>query len=34
VTGYFTALDPKAGGITGTGNSPGPLAQVKTRLVF
>ena len=34
VTGYFTALDPKAGGVTGTGNSPGPLAIVKTRLVY
>ena len=34
VTGYFTALDPKAGGVTGTGTSPGPLALVKTRLVF
>jgi Flp pilus assembly protein TadG len=34
VTGYFTALDPKAGGVTGTGTAPGPLALVKTRLVF
>jgi hypothetical protein len=34
VTGYFTALDPKAGGIVGTGTAPGPLALVKTRLVF
>lgn len=34
VTGYFTALDPLAGGVTGTGNAPGPLALVKTRLVF
>jgi Flp pilus assembly protein TadG len=34
VTGYFTALDPKSGGVTGTGTSPGPLALVKTRLVF
>jgi hypothetical protein len=34
VTGYFRALDPNAGGVTGTGNAPGPLALVKTRLVF
>ncbi|HEV8445313.1 MAG TPA: pilus assembly protein TadG-related protein [Gemmatimonadaceae bacterium] len=34
VVGYFTTADPKAGGITGTGTSPGPLALVKTRLVF
>jgi len=34
VTGYFTALNPLPGGVTGTGGSPGPLAQVKTRLVF
>jgi hypothetical protein len=34
VVGYFTALDPLAGGVTGTGNAPGPLALVKTRLVF
>lgn len=34
VVGYFTAADPKAGGVTGTGTSPGPLSVVKTRLVF
>lgn len=34
VTGYFTALDPRAGGIVGTGTSPGPLAEIKTRLVY
>ena len=34
VVGYFTALDPRPGGVTGTGTSPGPLAVIKTRLVF
>jgi hypothetical protein len=34
VTGYFTALAPRAGGIVDSSATAGPLARIKTRLVF